>query len=232
MMRLLLYGLQSSGASLFAYFLAQVPDSVAVIDLWARRRRGLFRGTTPVAPRIESTGPVVVKCAVTSTVSWEQHVASFRPDRTILFLRDPLATAASLQRKPYRRHGGSIDAKLSLIERLHRKRDGFDAVVHYEDFVDDRAGTVARIACLGWRSEPGHYGLPRGLDEVVRFARSSSVWCDENFGTLWDTGNIRPGAIEAAPPEGDHTEQDRERIERLCPTLWAAYEDRRLKEGA
>ena len=36
MMRLLLYGLQSSGASLFAYFLAQVPDSVAVIDLWAR----------------------------------------------------------------------------------------------------------------------------------------------------------------------------------------------------
>ena len=33
-MRILVYGMQSSGASLFTYFLAQRPDTIAVIDLW------------------------------------------------------------------------------------------------------------------------------------------------------------------------------------------------------
>jgi hypothetical protein len=33
-MRLLIYGMQSSGASLFAFLLSQEPETLAVVDCW------------------------------------------------------------------------------------------------------------------------------------------------------------------------------------------------------
>jgi len=222
-MRWLVYGLQSSGASLFSYFLAQAEDAIAVIDLRARRREWLRRRETPVAPELEATGPVVVKCVVTTRVSFEEHRDSFGPDRSILFLREPCANLASLRAKPYARHGGRIDEKLALLEHYHAERHIFDAVFHFEDFVADPPGSVERLRALGWPALLAHYEFPASLDEVVRRSRERSPWCDRTFGRYWGTGNARGNAVDANLLALRSSKQDRARIASLCPGLLAAY---------
>lgn len=222
-MRWLVYGLQSSGASLFSYFLAQAEDAVAVIDLRARRREWLHRRETPVAPALEAAGPVVVKCVVTARVSFEQHRDAFRPDRSILFLREPCANLSSLRAKPYARHGGSIDAKLALLEHYQGERHLFDAVFHCEDFVADPAGSVQRLRGLGWPALLAHYDFPLSLEEVVRRSRERSDWCDRTFGKRWGTGHARGRAVDARLLVVDCAEEDRARVAALCPGLLACY---------
>jgi len=222
-MRWLVYGLQSSGASLFSYFLAQAEDAIAVIDLRARRREWWRRRETPVAPALESSGPVVVKCVVTTRVSFEAHRDSFGPDRSILFLREPCANLASLRVKPYARHGGRIDEKFALLEHYYAERRVFDAVFHFEDFVADPPGSVERLQALGWPALVSHYEFPASLAEVVRRSRERSPWCDRTFGRYWGTGNARGNAVDPKLLVSRHSQRDREQIASLCPALLAAY---------
>jgi hypothetical protein len=222
----LVYGLQSSGASLFTFFMGQRPGSIAIIDLRARAGRLPLWRTTPVAPSLESASPVVLKCVVTVEAPFERHVESFRPDRTILFLREPFANAASLMGKAYERHGGALDQKLRQLEGCFRRREGFDAVIRYEDFVRDHAGTVERLQALGWSATPDYYAFDRSLEEIVRYNCAESPWCARYRGILWGTGNIRgarvePGLVEKALPPAQ-----RDRVERLCPDLCGYYAER------
>src|SRR5688500_15155867 len=95
--RIFVYGMQASGASLFTYYLAQQPATVAVIDLWAYY----------VAPNLSTDTPCVLKAVVTTDIALEQHLASYQPDLKILFLRDPVQNFISLYTKEYRDIGGS-----------------------------------------------------------------------------------------------------------------------------
>ena len=226
-MRWLVYGLQSSGASLFSYFLAQAEGALAVIDLRARRREWLHRRETPVAPALEYAGPVVVKCVVTTRVSFEAHRESFQPDRSILFLREPCANLASLRVKPYARHGGSVDEKLALLDHYYAKRHIFDAVFHYEDFITNAADSVERLCSLGWPADLAHYGFPASIEEVVCRSRERSAWCDQTFGKRWGTGNVRGRVVDPQYQELRGSEHDRARVEASCPGLLAAYAARR-----
>ena len=222
-MRWLVYGLQSSGASLFSYFLAQAEGVLAVIDLRARRREWLHRRETPVAPALPAAGPVVVKCVVTTRVSFEQHRDSFRPDRSILFLREPCANLASLRVKPYARHGGRIDEKLALLEHYHAERHIFDAVFHFEDFVANPAASVEQLCALGWPALLAHYEFPLSLEEVVRRSRELSPWCDRTFGTHWGTGNVRGRSVDAGLLSLRTSERERAQVAVSCPGLLALY---------
>jgi hypothetical protein len=222
----LVYALQSSGASLFTYFMGQRPGSIAVIDLRARAGRLPMRRSTPVAPFLESASPIVLKCVVTVEAPFERHVESFRPDCTILFLRDPHANAASLRGKAYERHGGGLEEKLQMLEGCFRSHESFDAVICYEDFVHDRAGTVDRLDELGWNASQGYYDFDRSLDEIVRYNCAESAWCARHRRTRWGTGNIRGDRVERGLVQRTLPPSCRERVERLCPDLCGYYAER------
>jgi hypothetical protein len=91
-MRLLIYGMQSSGATAFALFLAQRPDCLALVDVL----------NNFAAPRVNTAMDMVVKVTMTTAYPLAVHVERFRPDKIVLFLRDPHDNYQSLKTKNYR----------------------------------------------------------------------------------------------------------------------------------
>lgn len=138
-MRLLIYAMESSGASTFCYFLGQRPGSVAIIDVWSRN----------VTPPIETAHPVVAKATVTMILTIADHTVSFAPDRRILFIRDPVAVWASLSGYPYAHGFGRIEDKIRRFERVFNEA-GWDAVLRYEDFVARDPEVIRTVDALGW----------------------------------------------------------------------------------
>jgi hypothetical protein len=152
-MRVFLYGMQSSGASLVTFFLGQAPRTVAVVDLW----------NSILTPPLETVDAdsVVAKAVVTTTYDAEDHVRSFRPDRKILVLRHPVQNYVSLSRRPYANENGSIDEKFEKLEAVFRQPGLFDLTLLYEDFVQRPEYTVRALQELGVRAERDFYRFPR-----------------------------------------------------------------------
>src|SRR4051812_33338794 len=123
-MKLLIYSMESTGASTFCYFLGQRPNSVAIIDVWS----------ACLTPRLDLTTPVVAKATVTAVYGATDHITNFDPDRTILFIRDPVAVYASLIKYHYANEYGSAAEKLSRFDDEYRNVK-FDLTLRYEDFV-------------------------------------------------------------------------------------------------
>ena len=169
-MRTLIYGMQSSGASLFCYWMAQKRGCVAVIDLYHDQ----------VAPHIDHPD-VVLKCVATKGIGIDRHIDSFRPDRVILFCRNPVENCLSLSEKVYANFGGTVDEKLGVMDGVVGS-GRFKTVVRYEDFIMGRVpedlGSV------------GNYEFDRTIDEVKGYNFDSSNWCRENYKKRWGTGNI------------------------------------------
>ncbi len=86
-MRLLIYGMQSSGATTFTLFLAQRPDCLALVDVL----------NNFAAPRVNTAMDMVVKVTMTTAYPLAVHVERFRPDKIVLFLRDPSVLSAVTQ---------------------------------------------------------------------------------------------------------------------------------------
>ena len=78
--RIMVVGMQSSGASTFLFLLAQLPRTVAVVDLWVGRP----------APRPEDLDlatdveAIVLKVTINAHVSVDQYLQQFQPDFSIL----------------------------------------------------------------------------------------------------------------------------------------------------
>ena len=68
-MRVLVYGMQSSGASLVTLTLAQKRECVAFVDIW-----NMF-----AAPELKTDHDIVAKVVVTTAFSLEVHRRRFRP---------------------------------------------------------------------------------------------------------------------------------------------------------
>src|SRR6185369_8273907 len=156
-MRLLVHGMQSSGATLFTYFLAQRPGCLALVDIL----------NNYAAPRFESALDAVAKCVVTTAYPIAVHVERFRADKTILLLRDPRDNYFSLADKNYRNHSGLIDETFALLDKLFIARDRFDATVHYEDFLERDPAVLDRIRALGWPVETGYFDFERKFDSML-----------------------------------------------------------------
>jgi hypothetical protein len=158
-MRLLLFGMQSSGASLATYLLGQVPSSVVLVDLYSYE----------LMPEIDvdSAEHVIAKAVITTTHSLDAHVHSFAPNRTILLLRDPVQNYVSLRRKEYANDDGELDAKFRILESVFSERSRFDLVLRYEDLVQNPADVIRELNAIGFPGGMEMYDFSRSRAEIV-----------------------------------------------------------------
>jgi hypothetical protein len=163
-MRLLIYGMQSSGASTLAFLLGQKPDCAAFVDIWA-----MYAAPTMPDATVSGCDDVVAKVVVTTSFPLALHQERFRPDRTILMLRHPVVNHRSLAQKPYRHHCGFMEEKFPILDRLFHQGSGYDLIVHYEQMVFDPARVLHMVGGLGWPCDPGYLSLARGHQDMVDF---------------------------------------------------------------
>lgn len=213
-MRLLVYGMQSSGATAFTLFLAQRPDCLALVDTL----------NNYAAPRVDTDLDMVVKTVVTTAYPLAVHVERFRPDRILLLLRDPRDNYQSLATKPYRNHSGLIDEKFILIDQVFAERDRFDAVLHYEDFVARDPRLSETLNRLGWPVEDGFHDYRRRHDELI-----GALW--RHVPDLMDRMEVAFGNVQGRAVSERFRDKPRDpaleaRLEGLCPRLLAHYRAR------
>jgi hypothetical protein len=213
-MRLLVHGMQSSGATLFTYFLAQRPGCLALVDIL----------NNYAAPRLETDLDAVAKCVVTTAYPIATHQERFRPDRTILLLRDPRDNYVSLSTKPYRNHSGLIDEKFTLLDALFADRDRFDAVVHYEDFMDRDPVVLDRVNALDWPADVGHYAFDRNFENILAVAWRDQPQLFTEFEMSF--GNCDPRGLKPERRTKPRSPEIDRKLEALCPRLLAHYRER------
>ena len=210
--RLLIYAMESSGASTFCYFLAQRPGSVAIVDLWSGC----------VAPPLELPHPVVIKATTNMAFRAEDHVASFTPDRTILFIRDPVAVYSSLIKY---RHGGlfgTVEEKMARFDNDFANGK-FDIVLRYEDFVTRDPRIIEEVNNLGWECNGEYYNLSRNSDAIKEFNLSASEWMRDNYPQCWGFGNFKGPTVSADFTKPEHPAAVIEKVIRLSPHLSRYY---------
>jgi hypothetical protein len=212
--RVLLYGMQSSGASLMALLAAQGPRTLAVVDLW----------NPEPAPALEHDGPVVLKATV-GPVGFPAQIERFGPTATVLVLRDPVDQISVLAGESYRDYAAPLAQKLATFERVFaRHATEFTLVLEYEELVRRPAVTAAALGALGLELPPDAAEFPRSLETVVAYACEVSTWCRDNLRRRWGTGRVDGRAI--APPTGASVLRAPEALElarRWCPSLLDHY---------
>ncbi len=211
-MRLLVYAMQSSGASALTTLLAQKPDCAAFIDIW----------TMYAAPAVSGPTDTVAKVVVTTAFPLELHKARFRPDATILFLRHPVVTYNSLIAKNYANHNGFPEEKLAMLDRVFAAATGFDRIVYHEDLVRNVAIVARTCRAIGWGFDPGWARYPRSQDAIEAANRAAHP---ELRGRLEYAGGgfdhrFFMGDIEARENLADH----REVVAACAPRLLAHYD--------
>ena len=220
--RLLVYGMQSSGASLFAYFLSQRQETLGIVDLNNHR----------LAPPLPDELDIVLKTVVTTRWRLQEHIDSFQPDRTILFIRNPCSNYYSLVDKVYANKSGTVDEKLKILESHFKLRDQFDLTIFYEDFITDYNGTIEKLNSIGWDSKPEHYNFPRSSRDITSFNIENSTWCKENPAAEgpkggWGMGNIRSSSIKLALSDKPCTSAMMDKVKTLCPAIYDYYLERK-----
>jgi hypothetical protein len=171
-MRYLIYALQSSGASLFTYLLAQKPFSIGIVDL--------YNGELAPSYNNFNEKDIFLKCTVSLKPSLEDHISSFQPHKTICFSRDYLEIRESLSKKFHANLGGKIDDKINLFEN-YKNTFKFDYYINYFEMV---AQTLPEDLV-----NQSYYSFPRSLLELTEF-NSSNAWCKKYAHQKWSLGNI------------------------------------------
>ncbi len=211
-MRLLIYAMESSGASAFCCFLGQRPDSIAIVDVWSRA----------LTPPIWSEHPTVAKATVNMTRTLADHQKSFRPDHTILFVRDPVAVWKSLTTYPYANTFGRIEEKFSRFE-AEFSSNNYGTLLMYEDFVarDDRLFQL--LNDLGWPVNENYFEMTRSQKEICEYNCANSPWLRENYGKGWGFGNIKDVKIARDFIVKQTTPDIENIISVISPHLYAHY---------
>jgi hypothetical protein len=211
-MRLLIYALESSGASTFCQFCGQREDSIAILDLWSH----------VLTPRLDVPGDVVVKATATARYSLDQHIESFRPDQTILFVRDPVRNYASLSKYSYANEVGTIDEKFQRFDRDLAAWPA-DLVFRYEAFIARDPALPPRLAALGWPADPSWYDLARSTTAIQLHNMTRSEWASAEFDQSWGPGNIKGTKIVATFNETAVDASMHDHVRRLCPFMTQLY---------
>ncbi|QJE73884.1 hypothetical protein HHL28_12960 [Aerophototrophica crusticola] len=216
-MKLLVHGMQSSGATSFTLFLAQRPGTLALVDI----------ANTDLAPCVDPGPDMVAKVVVTVAHPWPTHVERFRPDRTILFLRDPRDNWQSLSTKPYRDGSGSMEEKFRLLDGLFARRSDFDLVVHYEDFVRRDPAVLEGVTQLGWPVGPAQFDYARRHEAIFADLWHHLPHLFEELNLVF--GNVRGRSVTEAHRDKPRDPAAEAELERLCPLVLAHY---RAREAA
>ncbi|MEA1648840.1 hypothetical protein UAJ10_07395 [Nitrospirillum sp. BR 11164] len=216
-MRLLVHGMQSSGATAFTRALAERPGCVALADV----------PNNFAAPRVTTTADFVAKVVVTTAYPLATHVERFRPDKLVLFLRDPRDNYASLSIANYRHHSGLMDEKFLILDQLFAERHRlFDAVIHYEDFVARDPFVFTTLAGMGWPLEEAYYTFRRDYNDLLRTLWEAEPALQETMDVVF--GNARgPGVTDRWRDKPRDPAVDA-RLEVLCPRLLRHYRDRAM----
>jgi hypothetical protein len=216
----LLYGMQSSGASAIAYTLAQRPGCVAFVDIW-----NMF-----AAPVLETGADVVAKVVVTTAFPLSMHKARFKPDVTILVLRHPFDNYNSLITKSYAHEGGLILEKFRLLEKKFGEGAEFDHVLYYEDFLFAPSTLIDFCNGIGWTLGRDALSYPRLPEEIQRV---NLQHCPEQQGRLkYGLGQFKKNVkrqelVSFRLPAGKVSY-----LPKLCANLLQHYEERRIARGA
>jgi hypothetical protein len=210
--KLMVFASESSGASTFCHFLAQRPGCLAVIDVWSH----------VIMPAIDTPLPIVAKATATAVYTAKDHIESFGPDRTILFIRDPVAVYSSLINYPYANDMGRVEDKMAKFDEQFAA-GGFDLVLRYEDFVGRNPQLIDTIARLGWPCSPQYYNLSRTFDDILRANSDASAWLRDNYNTKWGFGNIKSGGISTKFSERAYNEDVVQKILQVSPHLSRFY---------
>ena len=127
-MKILVYGMQSSGASLITYFLAQNKNMLAIVDLWDSVKQ---------IPKLDESiaKEIIIKFQIISESHQQKLMSRYQPTKKILVLRHPYYNYVSLRKKHYKDGGGHIDDKFKVLEQAYVDRNKFDLVIYYEDFI-------------------------------------------------------------------------------------------------
>lgn len=211
-MRLFIYSTESSGASTFCLFLGQRDGVVAVVDLWSHC----------LAPPLDVPVPAVLKATVTTTYHAADHLRSYRPDASILFLRDPVAVYRSLTKYEYANYEGTVEDKLARFDSEYGSAP-FDAIIRYEDFIRRDPSVIATLDRLGWPCSESFYELPRPIDDIRQTNFMHSAWLRQNYEKSWAFGNFKGARISPDFVRVDHPPETVAKVTALCPKLTALY---------
>lgn len=166
MTRTLIYAMQSSGASAYAFNLGRMASqrgkTLCIPDLW----------NPYLAPRLSASSAdhIILKVVVSNRYTLDQHIKSFDPTETFLFRRNREANAISLGSKMYANESGDMDFKFSLFD-IEISRNRFP-VIEYES--------------MPWLPIT-QYELNAMLLNNTRL----SLWAGDTMKTQWGFGGIR-----------------------------------------
>lgn len=218
-MRIFIYAPQSSGGSLFCYWLSQLEGYLGVIDLFAR--------FYPPPKEVLDNKNIVLK-AVVSDLELDEHIRRFQPDKKILFFRNPYQNYASLSSKKFKNLGGDIDSKFIKLDGLYENRSLFDCMIKYEDFVSDHKGAVKALSEQGIPAGLGNYDFRRSTKEIVRYNSKHSEELAKTYRRQWKLGNIHKnfGRIRLCLKSSAINCIIMEKVDKLCPRLAAFYSNK------
>jgi hypothetical protein len=208
--------MQSSGASTFAYLLGQHPGCLAFVDVFS-----FF-----AAPEIDYAGDIVSKVVVTTAFPLSVHQERFRPDHTVLILRDPCDNYHSLRAKHYRNHDGLMEEKFEILEQLFINRELFEDVWYYEDLVFHTRFLIRRIKRLGWPWSDDYLRFsrrPEDLEEAI-WKSEPKIYDRLQFGM----GHIQPGGIRTDTVPFHREPKLSAQVKTLCPMLSRHYDSLRM----
>jgi hypothetical protein len=168
-MKILVYGLQSSGATLFAYFLSQKPRTIGLPDLWANY-------WSPDCSDVKFD--MVLKCVVTKNNPIEGHIERYNPNIKILFLRNLRENKQRLCKKPWANENGTPEEKIEILNKIDKKK--FDYVVTYDKFLSKK---------VPFFSEK-FYEFNRSKNDIINFNFDNFKWSKDNINRKWGFGEI------------------------------------------
>jgi hypothetical protein len=213
-MRLLIYGMQSSGASTLALLAAQKPDSAAFVDIWSMY-------AAPSLPEQEGLD-VVAKVIITTTFPLAFHQERFRPDHTLLFLRHPQTNYRSLAAKIYRNHCGFIEEKFAVLNRVFSDRAAYDSLLHYEDLIFDPQGSGRALESLGWGWDAGFLKFWRTQQQIEAYNNAHFPGIAERLD--YGVGNHHFGGLRPSLADLTDVGECSETVRAWCPAVAEHYE--------
>lgn len=214
-MRILVYGMQSSGASLFTFFLAQKPNTFAIIDIWGGDE----------IPKLEDIKckDIIVKYIITKE-PLSNHIMSLKPHKKILFIRNPVDNYYSLNTKKYAR---DIDEKFKILEQIFQKKENFDLVIFYEEFIFNPDKVLKKLKRLGFVVKKDFFEFKRTPEDISKFNIKHCIEF-KKFKNKWLFGNIhfdnfKKDNIKTNKGWVFKTRSNTKRIEKICPSLYKFY---------
>lgn len=162
-MKTLIYSMKGSGASVFTFFLGQNPNSVVFINF----------NENIIPPYFTIMKDMVVKCNLNNKYNLEHYIRAFKPDKKILFVRNPYDNYLTLKRKSSPSELEILNFKFMELENQFVQREKYDLVIYYEEFILDTLSSIEKIKSSGIFVDESFLLFRRNLSDMMKFNRKT-----------------------------------------------------------